>query len=69
VHLAWNVQENGLWLEEHGVVAKLLRGNLHQRQYVDEVGYSASRACLSQSIPAPDYWAVMLSSPSHFRRT
>lgn len=31
------VQVNVRWLQEHGIVKELLRANLHQKQYVDQV--------------------------------
>lgn len=38
------------WLQEHSVVAQLLRSNLHQRQYVDQVSEAPRSPMLSPTI-------------------
>lgn len=36
VHIC--LQNNAVWLSENGIIRKMLRANLHQRQYADLVG-------------------------------
>ena len=34
------------WMQEHSVVQQLLRSNLHQKQYVEQVGVTAGLKCM-----------------------
>jgi hypothetical protein len=33
------------WMQENNIVQRILRTNLHQRQYVQEVQYGGKTAC------------------------
>lgn len=39
------MQRINAWLQRHNVVAQLLRSNLHQRQYVDQVSMGTTVQC------------------------
>ena len=41
------MQRANAWLPQHNVVAQLLRSNLHQRQYVDQVSTRSAGSLLS----------------------
>lgn len=53
------MQRANAWLQQHNVVAQLLRSNLHQRQYVDQVSTRSAGSLLS--VDAYTAFAVQFS--------